>query len=72
MTLQLSKNDKKQLYHDIGKLLVVTLFINMYKSFTSTTELFNDKTINNILQGSLGLIIFYLFFNKYISQLANN
>ncbi|VVU95101.1 hypothetical protein CPAV1605_826 [seawater metagenome] len=71
MKLQLSEKNRKDLFQDIAKLMVVALFINFCQSITSDQELFNDKTLSIILQGSMGLIIYYVFVNKYVDKLAN-
>ena len=70
MQIELSQQNKKLLYKDIGKLIVTTLVVNICQSILSKEELFDDKTINRIVQGSLGLIVFYIFFEKITHKLA--
>ena len=71
MQIKLSPENKKHLYNDIARLIITTLVINICQSLISQEELFNDKTINIIVQGSLGIIVYYVFFEKISRKLAN-
>ena len=71
MQIELSPENKKHMYHDIAKLIITTLVVNICQTIISKEELFSDQTINKIVQGSLGLIVFYVFFEKVSRKLAN-
>ena len=71
MQIELSPENKKHMYHDIVKLIITTLVVNICQALISKQELFSDQTINKIVQGSLGLIIFYVFFEKTTRKLYN-